>query len=263
MGYDLENLSKVKEKVMDTVVNIVYVKGIPSPESWSTETIISVVGIGLTLLAILVALFGKEFMNWWNRINLAIIVPSESLINNTIKINDNSINVYECILELNDKKGKSLIKNAKVKLKSYSWKEDEKVEYRNIYGETLLPFITNNKNKTVISFLKQQEFILGYFEEYNNSIDFIQRAEITNNFTQVQKYSIKYNIYELEIISDNYYNGNKYYIQVYYNRGKVGTLRELIKEVNIQVVNNLEDFREVKVIDDILLDTKNPPLGSD
>lgn len=253
---DTTIIKEVIVNVADTVTNYVYIKEVPLTEGWSTDTWMNFWGVIATFIAVLVALFGKELFNWWNRIDLEVIVPTVPLINNTLGRINNHKKVYECILELKDKKGKKLIKNAKVKLKRFSWKEDKKIEIQNINGETLLPFITNNKNKTVISFLRKQEFILGYFEEYNNSIDFNQLAMITHNYFKVQDYSIKYNIYELEIISDNYYNDHKFYIQVYFNRGKVGTLDDLIKEVNVQVVNSIEDFREIK-------DTGNPPLGSD
>jgi hypothetical protein len=241
---DTTILKEVIVNVADTVTNYVYIKEVPMSDGWSTDTWMNFWGVIATFFAVLVALFGKEFFNWWNRINLEIIVPTEPLINNTLGTTNNYNKVYECILELKDKKGKKLIKNAKVKLKRYSWKEDKKIKIRNINGETLLPFITNNKNKTIISFLRKQEFILGYFEEYNNSIDFNQLAKITHNYLRVEDYFIKCNIYELEIISDNYFNNNKYYIQVYYERGKEGKLDELIRGVKIQVVDHISDFRD-------------------
>jgi hypothetical protein len=203
-----------------------------------------------TIGAVFVALFGKVFINWWYKIDLDIVVTLEPLIRTTMNNNGSTKSIYQCILKLIDKKGKKLVKNAKVKLISYSWKENNKIKINNIHGETLLPFITNNKNKTVISFLKKQELDFGYFSEYNNSIDFNQLAAITHPHTKYQDNYIEYSIYQLEIISDNYFSDKEYYIQVYYNKGKVGKLEELVKDVNIQVVNSLEDFRVVKVIED-------------
>lgn len=241
---DTTILKEVIVNVADTVTNYVYIKEVPMSDGWSTDTWINLLSAGITFLAVLVAFGGKEFINWWNRIDLDINVATNPLIKNVIYRGVAGIHCIDCCLLIEDKKGKKLVKNVKIKVKRFSNKANNNIVIERLHGEAVLEWQTINNEKTKLSFLKKQEIILGKFT-YNTNIDnFMPSIVTTHPVSWTGKVGKELKIFELEVIADNYFSNKMFYFQVYNDGNKLLELHDAINHIHIMKVNHIEDFRE-------------------
>lgn len=241
---DVPIIKEVIVNVADTVTNFVYIKEVPVSEGWSADTWMNFWSIMVTLFAVGIALFGKEIINWWYRINLDINT-NEIIIPKFILENDlRPITYFKFFLEVKDKKGKKLVKNARVRLLSVTEFIEDNPDTRIVNSESLFYWFKIDEESYDNNFLDSSIITFGTLNPLGYDWQFNLKYKSHNPLFNTTITKGRTLIYELDIRSDNYFSNRKYYFQVYFD-GKVTTnIKDMNKHLQIRKVNSIDDFRE-------------------
>ncbi|MFN3194612.1 MAG: hypothetical protein ACE364_01505 [Chlorobiota bacterium] len=196
----------------------------------------------ITVSAVLVALFNERINRYFNRIELEIVDTKKIFFEPHFQSEEDIHIFLKYYLKVKNINGKTLIKNAKIRLLRISQETDDEPFIYEFTEEALFKWNNLENDSFKASFLNSNLFYFGYIYENSNTNKFSpfyisKESFFLNGVAQNQR-----KIYEIEILADNFISKDYFYIQVSYDGIIINDMKEQLKHLKINIVNSIDDF---------------------